>query len=211
MGGRRRSININDKYGDWLVLDCYTRPRISSSGNNYFQSLVKALCTKCNTVWIDVQPSALRNGRSKSCRICGPKRLIKTKEQQDFQYDSDFISGIFWNQIKTSAKVRGLKLEVTKSDLQDLARRQNFKCALTGLPILFLKSHWKRKKLLTSEELRRLASLDRIDSGKGYVTGNLQWVAKIVNLMKLNTNQKEFIEICKLISTHHDSQQSTPQ
>lgn len=31
----------------------------------------------------------------------------------------------------------------------------------------------------------------------GYVAGNLQWVHKIVNLMKRTSSDKDFIEICK--------------
>ena len=44
------------------------------------------------------------------------------------------------------------------------------------------------------------ASLDRIDSTKGYIEGNVQWVDKIVNAMKWNIPEKYFIEICKTIA-----------
>jgi len=48
----------------------------------------------------------------------------------------------------------------------------------------------------------RTASLDRIDSSKGYVKGNLQWVHKDINMMKNHYNQKYFIEICKKVATN---------
>jgi hypothetical protein len=44
------------------------------------------------------------------------------------------------------------------------------------------------------------ASLDRIDSSKGYIEGNVQWIHKHINKMKNNFNESYFIEICKKIS-----------
>ena len=43
------------------------------------------------------------------------------------------------------------------------------------------------------------ASLDRIDSSKGYIEGNVQWVHKRVNLMKGNMSTENFIEWCNLV------------
>ena len=42
--------------------------------------------------------------------------------------------------------------------------------------------------------------IDRIDSSKGYVKGNVQWVHKNVNLMKGKFDQEYFIEMCKKIT-----------
>lgn len=44
------------------------------------------------------------------------------------------------------------------------------------------------------------ASLDRIDSSKGYIEGNVQWVHKRINKMKLDDSDTEFIEWCRLIA-----------
>ena len=43
------------------------------------------------------------------------------------------------------------------------------------------------------------ASLDRIDSGKGYIVGNVQWLHKDINKMKLHHNQEYFIKLCKMV------------
>lgn len=43
------------------------------------------------------------------------------------------------------------------------------------------------------------ASLDRIDSSKGYIKGNIQWVHKDINKMKNNYNQAYFINLCALV------------
>jgi hypothetical protein len=69
---------------------------------------------------------------------------------------------------------------------------QNFKCKLSGLEINF--SHSKK------DNYNATASIDRIDSNKGYIKGNLQWIDKNVNLMKNHFNQDYFLEICERIT-----------
>ena len=64
---------------------------------------------------------------------------------------------------------------------------QDFKCALTGFPIQAM-------------NINNNASLDRIDSSRGYVEGNLQWVLAEVNMMKQHYSQNRFIEICKAVA-----------
>ena len=54
----------------------------------------------------------------------------------------------------------------------------------------------------------RTASLDRIDSSKGYVPGNIQWVHKDVNWMKGSFTQEYFVNICKKISKNINSNDS---
>ena len=46
------------------------------------------------------------------------------------------------------------------------------------------------------------ASLDRIDSSKGYIEGNVQWVHKSVNIMKCDFSSDIFIGICNQISNN---------
>lgn len=50
--------------------------------------------------------------------------------------------------------------------------------------------------MMTSTEVHKktTASLDRIDSTKGYIHGNLQWIHKDLNQMKSNRTQDEFLE-----------------
>lgn len=43
------------------------------------------------------------------------------------------------------------------------------------------------------------ASLDRIDSNRGYEPSNVQWVDGKVNLAKRNMSDEEFIEMCKMV------------
>ena len=52
-------------------------------------------------------------------------------------------------------------------------------------------------------DLDTTASVDRIDSSGGYVESNVQWVHKDVNKMKMDIPQNQFIEYCKIISSHN--------
>lgn len=73
--------------------------------------------------------------------------------------------------------------------------KQEGRCALTGWPLVIRhSSHGKN---------RRTASLDRIDSHKGYDPGNIQWVHKDVNQMKWTLTNSRFIEVCQQVAEYH--------
>ena len=69
---------------------------------------------------------------------------------------------------------------------------QNAKCAITGDPI---------------PELEK-ASLDRIDSTKGYIEGNVQFVTTQANLSKHIMSMSELYEFCKKVLNHANQQPS---
>ena len=50
--------------------------------------------------------------------------------------------------------------------------------------------------LKSKDKAKATASLDRIDQNKGYEIGNVQWVHKDVNLMKMYLDEKYFIGLC---------------
>ena len=69
--------------------------------------------------------------------------------------------------------------------------KQKRKCALSGADLKFN----SRCRVRDGN-----ASLDRIDSTKGYVVGNVQWVHKLVNVMKQDMTDAEFIGWCNQIT-----------
>lgn len=97
------------------------------------------------------------------------------------------ISGRYWSAIRTNARRRGISLDITIEQAWELFLKQDKKCALTGLNLLISKEH--NLKLIT-------ASLDRIDSTKGYTINNIQWVHKAVQAMKHVYSQDQYIQIC---------------
>jgi hypothetical protein len=76
--------------------------------------------------------------------------------------------------------------------LWDLYINQNKCCAITGDYIPSIME----------------ASLDRIDSSKGYIEGNVQWVTKQANLSKHVMSMDELYEFCKKVLNHANQQPS---
>lgn len=101
------------------------------------------------------------------------------------------ISGSFWTRIKRSAKERAREFNITIEYAWNLYETQHRKCRLSCLPIVF-------SSLCQSSD--GTASLDRIDSSKGYIEGNVQWVHKDINMMKQDHTDSDFIVLCKAVA-----------
>jgi hypothetical protein len=104
------------------------------------------------------------------------------------------LSKCFWLRVLSSAKRKGLVVALTIDDAWRLFVEQGRRCALTGLPIVLSPSSLAAGA--------NTASLDRIDSAKGYIPGNVQWVHVVMQDMKSNFPQAEFIEWCRLVTDH---------
>lgn len=104
------------------------------------------------------------------------------------------ISSDYWRIIRQHCK-RG-KNRIIPFDLSieyawDLFLKQDRKCSLTGIELIFSGR---------GRDMKQTASLDRIDSNKGYEVGNVQWVHRDINNMKQAFSQSHFIEMCNLVS-----------
>lgn len=101
------------------------------------------------------------------------------------------ISMDYWSSVISSASKRKLVFNISIEYAYNIFKNQHYKCSLSGMKISLSRN---KKKILST------ASLDRIDSSKGYVEGNIQWVHKDVNKMKNNFNEDYFKFLCKKIS-----------
>jgi hypothetical protein len=101
------------------------------------------------------------------------------------------LSSSQFNRYKQGAIKRNLKFDITIEYAWDIFQQQNNTCALSGLKIGF--------PFHTTAPYE--ASLDRIDSNQGYIKGNVQWVHKDIQKMKMDLPQDRFIELCKLIAS----------
>jgi hypothetical protein len=106
------------------------------------------------------------------------------------------ISSIYYKTCKSGAKSRNLEFKITKEDMYDKYMSQNGKCALSGLDIRIERNYKKMKEGMT-------ASLDRIDSTKGYTLDNIQWVHKHLNKMKMNFDNDYFIKMCIFVAENN--------
>lgn len=124
---------------------------------------------------------------------CGCMRSLPGKDSRNW-IGYQGLSGSFYCQIKTNAKIRKLEFSVDIKYLWELYIKQKKECALSGMPIVI--SENKRINIGKSNT----ASLDRIDSLVGYIKGNVQWVHKDVNIMKNKYDQQYYINICKMVN-----------
>ena len=137
----------------------------------------------------------LKNGDKKSCG-CYKAENVKPRfgaNHPAYKGHGD-ITGSIWSRIRATAKQRNISLQITIEDVWLLFQNQNGLCALSQESLYFAKNSKELKEGLNT------ASLDRIDSSKGYVKGNVQWVHKDINYMKMNLKQDKFIEWCHKIS-----------
>lgn len=86
----------------------------------------------------------------------------------------------------TKAKLRNQEydLAVDWEYLLSLWDQQNGLCAYSKMPLFIEANH------------PHVVSLDRVDSSKGYVKGNLQLVSWMINKMKQDFGEKEFLQVC---------------
>lgn len=99
------------------------------------------------------------------------------------------ISGNRWDTI-TRKRKKNWPFKITIEQAWDLFLKQDRRCALSGMELFFGK---KGKD-------KHTATLDRIDSNKGYTSDNVQWIHKDINWMKNSFDQDYFIEICRKVS-----------
>lgn len=187
MGAKGQSkyntIQIGDTFGSWTVI-----------GEVIMDRYAKVSCEcKCGDRHV-VDCYTLATGKSSSCKSCGLSR--KTNSNPSWRGYKE-IPASWLTRFRNYSKKRKEGFNTTMEDVWNLYVKQDRKCALSGLPISF-------KNEANQRGLRRFtASLDRIDSTKGYTKDNIQLVHKDVNIMKNAYDQQHFLNICKLITEHN--------
>jgi len=160
----------NRKFGKWTVI----KKTKKDLKNN---CLVWECICECGKK-SNIRGKCLLSNKSKQCIECANKEMES----------KDILPKYIFNRIKKSAKERKKEFSLTKEYLEQLFLKQEEKCALSGEPIS-IKQNFTKK----------IASLDRIDSEKGYIEKNVQWVDKKINFMKQNLSEKEFFLYCERI------------
>jgi len=121
---------------------------------------------------------------NKTCKKCSNR---KVENNHRGMYNLIRIS--WFTKSKTGAETRGLVFDITIEDVWFMYTAQEGRCALSGVPI-----GWSDIGSIHT------ASIDRIDSSKGYIKDNVQLLHKDVNFMKQQYSQEYFIEICKSVA-----------
>lgn len=138
------------------------------------------------------------SGRCKSCKSCASKRTAKNYPPP---INSQYVGNLgktYFSTLRNGAEKRNLEFTITQQYAWELFVNQNGICKLSGYPINLS----TKTKKCNPDYSTFTASLDRIDSNKGYVEGNVQWVHKDINKLKNNLNEIDFIEMCIQIADY---------
>lgn len=132
---------------------------------------------------------------------CGKEKIVSTAVLRSQKIKScgcawrtthEGISASHFLNVRNHAISRDITFAITIKQMWDIFVFQSKKCALSGMDL----------KLDAYKHSKNTASLDRIDSVKGYLVDNVQWVHKDINCMKSNLDQELFIQYCKAIASH---------
>ena len=163
----------------------------------------KVTCEHCGCEFDKVLSEIKRSeekGRRHFCsRVCVGKHSSNWYNPNANYYDISKHSGNVRDKYTKfryhfrNIKKRDKDVEITIDDMIDVWISQNGICPFTGVE-LTLNSY---NKIVDS--VLFAASLDRIDSSKGYIKNNIRWVSRGINLMKSNKTDDEVWEMCRMI------------
>jgi hypothetical protein len=132
----------------------------------------------------------------------GWKDVTKNTKKNGTWYDISKHAGNkkdIYNQFRTHfrrIKNRERECNITLKDLKEQWDSQSGKCAYSKVSLI--SANLDKKHNIPPFYL---ASVDRIDSSKGYVKGNIQWVSATMNYAKSNMTHEETLEFCKIFKT----------
>ena len=177
----RKSVNISGKkFGNLLAIEYSHTDKVE-----YW----KFNCELCGNIGVRRKPDVMC-GKTLSC---GCQKNVGMKNGNWSGYKE--IDGRIYSHYKNNAKKRGIEFDITIEDMYKQFLLQNKKCPYTGYDlILSAKIIYRRTP--------KTASLDRIDSTKGYIKENIQWVFKKINILKNDLSHDEFIKLCNVIAEH---------
>lgn len=184
---KRRLFGIAANKGHTLLNKTFEKLIVvEEAGRNHWKQILWKCRCQCGNETI-VHGRNLENGDTKSCGC------LKNRTNEDNPKWKGYktITGSFWCHVKRRAINRELDWSLTKEEAFSIFEKQNFVCYFTGLDI-------KAKN----------ASIDRLDSNKGYVLDNIVWTHKDVNVMKWDFSVDYFFKLCNLVVTKRDSKDS---
>lgn len=173
------TVKVGDVFGDWIVI-----------GECIVDGTAKLPCRcKCGLEF-NVDAYNITIGKSKSCKACG---LSRTTNSNPSWRGYKEIPASWFKRFSNYSKI---EFTIRIEDVWSLYLVQDKKCKLSGLPISFANQYERGSK---RSGLKCTASIDRIDSSKGYTKDNIQLVHKDINIIKNAFEQNYFIELCQKV------------
>ncbi len=188
---------IGKTYNSWAVLS-----HSDTLGKIAYYNC-KCLEPNCGNVY-RVDGRNVRNGSSKRCVPCG---LLSTRtEQTGVRKSKKSIEEArvqyLMNTKKKGAKKRGLDWGLTLAQFKDLIFQN---CYYSGLPPSTTVNVFKNQSLSPQLEAAGFITyngIDRLDSAKGYVLGNVVPCSEACNRAKMEMTEQGFYNFIKIVSEH---------
>lgn len=141
---------------------------------------------------------ARRHTRMKSCKKCNSKECRTYQANKRSDIDVNFLLRSRAANIKRNCKSRTILRDVAPN-LPDVLlaqySKQEGKCYYTGEPMT----------LVGYATDKSFATVDRLDSTKGYVEGNVVFCKSIINRMKQDMTLPELKLACEQLLVHINS------
>jgi hypothetical protein len=151
----------------------------------------KKSCVVCETLF--TPKSGPHKFCSEECK--GRWQYISGKVTTESQYES--ISGNWSRYCSRLMYYGGRKRDkLTVEVILDKLSEQNYKCALSGLPLTCI----LKKGVKTPTN----ASIDRIEAGGPYSEDNIQIVCRALNHWRADTSIEDFVKFCKAVAENFD-------
>lgn len=132
-----------------------------------------------------------RNYKGTECKECQSLRKQKywrTKEVNDLpNHARILVNGCKSRISRGKAKYQTLEFNISKEFILELYKRQNGKCAISGLEMTYIEGSGRHLKNMS------------IDPTKGYTEDNVQLVCAQVNMMKSDMSLEELYTFCEAI------------
>lgn len=151
----------------------------------------KVKCLSCGNMYETGHPTLNKKINGIGTGHCNKCFTIDMKSQKKCKMLTEHISLIFYKKLIVQANLRGIEFNVSPEYLESI---YNGFCYLSNTKIDI-------GTYSTSNGYRDSgnASLDRIDSTKGYVKNNVGWVSKEINIMKHILSVDDFVKLCKMV------------
>jgi hypothetical protein len=153
-------------------------------------------CMRCNMIkpYTDFyKDKSASDGLQSYCKDCGK---IINKEYYE-KHGTDVYFKKLYKDLLKNAERRNIDVCITLEDIINLYNNKNT-CNISGIKMTtqFVPYEGRTNRIYN-------VSVDRIDSKKSYNKDNIQLVCSIVNTMKWDLVQEDFINICKHIYMHN--------
>ena len=167
------------------------------TGNNKYLWDCECDCgNKCVKTTNSLKYHHINNNTKNSCG-CEDKRIAR--------WESLDVDARHFNNIKSSAKKRKLEFDLTPEFLHELFHKQKKRSAISGRKLLLpgKKGNGSGLSQRVSDNKDLIASLDRIDSLKGYTKDNVWWISRRENSCKMDLSIQDmeqfFIDGCEYL------------